>query len=618
VRTLIWIEGLLILRDLRAFVAGVAMVFLVALSPHLMLTWFGERPDLERELGLAPEVSISGDLGWTVAGPRPLWLSAEAGNATEPEAIVRFWTETGAEAGVHFEVLGILPGARLNEVSDVVKNAAFAERQIRAEALGLVGPWDEKLDVVFLEPPVPSSPLRWPQVPLGAALVLLAAAMGSLSWVMEAMPRARSGGWLESLAVMPLKRGQVVLSWMIVAGGMSLLGASVGLAGHWLGSGVSGQGGMGPRGWLVPFAALLLIPFQMLAFVSATDLRAAVMRSLWVLPGFSVLVALGLGLAASHPGWVPWVPVGGLVVASLGLVGPGGLPLTLGLATLLAGVCAWACVRSLEGRGSEVRAIGQVAERRARGNWAPEAALLVAVGVASVVAWSPGLWGQDIVRVLLTSHLMFYALPALAAPRLLGLPSRELLPRRWTGFTVLGLAALGVGATLGCGILAAALQQSLAPMNPVWTELMSRSLVPLSGFWGLVLLAVLPGICEELLFRGAVLALLRKGMGAPWAVVLQAALFALAHLYGFRFLPTFAVGLATGWLVWRTGSLIPAMLLHILHNGIAARLGEHLTLDLTQGATQAWLALAVVIGLASLGLAGGKVPSAEPWQQSKG
>jgi membrane protease YdiL (CAAX protease family) len=613
VKALLWTEWLLVLRDRRATAAGVVMVFLLALAPHLILGVFGGPPDLQEELGIVAPTRTSGDLGWVVEGPRPAWLAPALGTETTPEALVRFWTETGAEAGVHFEVLGLVPGARLDQVADQVKHAAFAERQDRAAQVGMLGPWEETVEVVFVDSPAPDPPFQFPDVPLGAVLVLIAGTMGSLSWVMEALPRARSGGWLESLAALPLRRGQVVLAWLGVAASMTLVGVVFGAAGHAVGGLISGETGWGRSGWLVPIAVLLFVPLQVLAFATASDLRASVMRSLWVLPGATVLVLAALICATSHPAWVPWIPVGGLVVACLGLVGPSALPLTLALAAALSLAAGRACVALLEGAGAQVRAVGRVAERRARGNWFPEAGLLVALGIASVVAWSPGIWGQDVVRVLLTSHLLFYALPALAAPRVLGLPARELLPMRWPGVGVLLLAGLGACATLSFGVLVTVAQQALMPLDPFWTKLIEDTFLPLSGGASLLLLALLPGICEELLFRGAVLGLLRKGMPGGWAVLLQAALFAVAHLYGFRWLPTFGVGLAAGWLVLRTGSLLPAMVLHTLHNGLAAHFGGEITLELARFETQAILLGAMALGVTALALAGkGRAPDRGP------
>ncbi len=611
-KALLWTEWVLVLRDRRATAAGVAMVLLLSLVPHLFSRVFDAPPDFQEELGIEAPVVVSGELGWVVEGPRPAWLDPGLGTAAAPEALVRFWTETGAESGVHFEVLGLVPGARLDAVARVVKEAAFEERQQRAAQVGMVGPWEETLQVVFLDTPVPSAPFRFPDVPLGAVVVLIAGTMGSLSWIMESLPRARAGGWLESLAALPLRRGQVVSAWLGVACTMTLVGVAIGYLGHLLGGRLSGETGLGPRGWLVPCGALLLVPLQVLAFATAHDLRASVMRSLWVLPGLSVLILGALVCLSAAPGWVPWIPVGGLVVACLGLVGPSSLPLTLGVSVAVSLAAVWASVLVLEGPGAQVQAVGRVAARRARGNWFPEAALLVALGIASSVAWSPGIWQEDLVRVLLTSHLLFYALPALVAPRVLGVPSRDLLHLVWPGARTLALAGFGAAATLAFGVLAHALQQAWVPMDPVWAKLAEDAVLPLSLPASLLLLAVLPGVCEELLFRGAVLGLLRKGLPAGVAVVVQAALFALAHVYGFKWAPTFGVGLATGWLVVRTGSLLPAMVLHVLHNGVAVWFSGRIVLDLTSLEFQAVLVGALVFGGAALARAGRGSGGREP------
>jgi len=601
------IELLLVLRDRRALLAGVLMVFLVACVPHLMVGWLDGGPQALLGTTLvvpADPVEGEGEVVWEVVGEAPAWVDLPEA-LSPPEALVRFWTEDGGESGVHFEVLGTHSGARLDDVAEQVKLAAFAERQRRSESVGQAGPWRQTVDLVFAESPVPPTPVRWPRVPWGAALVLLAAAMGSLSWVMEAIPRARSGGWLESLAVVPGGRSGPVLAWLVVATCMALLGALVGLAGHGAGAAVSGEAGLGPRPWLLPVGVLLLVPVQLLAFLTASDLRASVMRSLWVLPGFSLLVALALLLLGTSASLAPWVPVGGIVVACLGLVGPSSLPWALAVGLAVAAVATAACVALVDAGSTEVSSVGATARRRARGNWLPEIALLVALGISSVVAWSPALWGTDVTRVLLTSHLVFYALPALVAPRVLSLPFAELVPVRWPGWRPLGLGVLGVGATLGFAVLVTGLQQLVWPLDPFWSDLVEQTFAPMAAGWTLLLLSLLPGVCEELLFRGAVLGLLRKCMGSGPAIVVQAVVFAVAHLYGFRWLPTFGVGLATGWLTVKTRSLWPAIVLHTLHNGLAAWLGTQVELDFGSMAVLVGFGVAGGIGFVALLAAGG-------------
>lgn len=80
-------------------------------------------------------------------------------------------------------------------------------------------------------------------------------------------------------------------------------------------------------------------------------------------------------------------------------------------------------------------------------------------------------------------------------------------------------------------------------------------------------LAVTAGICEELLFRGFVTWALAQLLPAWWmALVLQGVLFGLAHTYqGARgVVTTGVVGLFLGGVVFVSGSIWPAMLVHAL------------------------------------------------------
>jgi membrane protease YdiL (CAAX protease family) len=54
--------------------------------------------------------------------------------------------------------------------------------------------------------------------------------------------------------------------------------------------------------------------------------------------------------------------------------------------------------------------------------------------------------------------------------------------------------------------------------------------------------------------------------------VLSALIFAVAHADPGSFAVLFFIGLALAFVRWRTGSVWPGMLLHLLNNGIAALL----------------------------------------------
>jgi ABC-2 type transport system permease protein/sodium transport system permease protein len=90
----------------------------------------------------------------------------------------------------------------------------------------------------------------------------------------------------------------------------------------------------------------------------------------------------------------------------------------------------------------------------------------------------------------------------------------------------------------------------------------------------LLTLAVVPAVCEEFFFRGFLFQSLRERLSG-WGVILTTSLlFGLFHvatpsvLSPERFLPSTFMGLALGWVCWRSGSVLPGMLLHTFHNGL--------------------------------------------------
>lgn len=79
-------------------------------------------------------------------------------------------------------------------------------------------------------------------------------------------------------------------------------------------------------------------------------------------------------------------------------------------------------------------------------------------------------------------------------------------------------------------------------------------------------LAVLPAIGEEILFRGIVLNGLRSRFSDLGAVLFSALMFALMHGNLQQLLYPFILGSVMGWIVVRTGSLISSMIVHFTNN----------------------------------------------------
>jgi len=98
--------------------------------------------------------------------------------------------------------------------------------------------------------------------------------------------------------------------------------------------------------------------------------------------------------------------------------------------------------------------------------------------------------------------------------------------------------------------------------------------------WLILLLAVTPALCEEVVFRGVLLGGTRRL--APWRVVLLNGLvfgaFHLSFETAIRFLPTAWLGIVIAWAVLRSRSIWTGALMHLLNNGTIVLLASVPTL----------------------------------------
>ncbi len=125
---------------------------------------------------------------------------------------------------------------------------------------------------------------------------------------------------------------------------------------------------------------------------------------------------------------------------------------------------------------------------------------------------------------------------------------------------------------------------------------------PLTDDWRVLALyavnvCVIPPIVEEMLFRGAALQSLRR-FGDGFAVVASAVLFGLYHANFIQMVFAFLCGLAMGYAVIRTGSLLPSILIHFINNTLS------FSLDMVEryGGESAMQSVNNIAGVALIGL----------------
>ncbi len=106
-------------------------------------------------------------------------------------------------------------------------------------------------------------------------------------------------------------------------------------------------------------------------------------------------------------------------------------------------------------------------------------------------------------------------------------------------------------------------------------ERMLKENAPTLGM-ALLLLAVIPAICEEFAFRGFILSGMQHGHSTRTAIVLSALLFGFLHVLMSIFQQLFnatLLGLVLGLLAIRSGSILPGILFHAVNNGLAVAMG---------------------------------------------
>ena len=548
-------------------------------------------------------------------------LIADAGSDPldrSPEALAILRRNRLATAIVHRELPDQRHGLILlrddanpktDEVQSRVQGALESWRkeliQARLAAAGLPASVVAPLETtpIALAPPAESVRTRIAgMIPL---LLVLLAASGAFYAAIDLIAGERERGTLETLLSLPVKRRDIFLGKLLVvcaAAGTGVvlnllsLTASVALLGAQIPasqtSGVEVAGLFAVGGGTLLLCLLVLLPLTVtiaaLALALAGLAQSAKEAQNYLTPMLlAVLVAAGVG---AIPGTAPnlaldLIPITGAVLALKDALQSPRLPwLHLAVATgaslvVAAVVMSWSA-RLLDSEGFRYPGLIRAGWGRFR-RWgaAPshpgglEALGVYALAVAGMTLGAGFFAGAQPAVLVAAPLIAFIALPALShawladlKPAAIGL--RWPTGRNWAAALLLLPFTICLSAAIG------GLQQSLVPKEVLTqgTEQVVQVIYGIRDQGGVVLLlicvAILPGICEELLCRGTLLSGLRAGLG-PWGGALVTAfLFAILHLSPWRFAPQFVLGLLLALVVYRTRSVLPAMLIHAGHNGV--------------------------------------------------
>ena len=122
---------------------------------------------------------------------------------------------------------------------------------------------------------------------------------------------------------------------------------------------------------------------------------------------------------------------------------------------------------------------------------------------------------------------------------------------------------------------------SLLPIPEIFSEMQMSQYEMIENFltsegvllFGLFHIALVPSLCEEVLFRGYILRAFEKSWGIVAGVVVSGIIFGMFHLQLGNILPLATLGILLGLMTWLSGSIWPAVLAHFINNGSAVVLG---------------------------------------------
>lgn len=175
------------------------------------------------------------------------------------------------------------------------------------------------------------------------------------------------------------------------------------------------------------------------------------------------------------------------------------------------------------------------------------------------------------------------AIPALLFSRLHASRWTSFLRIRRVDWTLVILSVIGLVALIPFVQWIAGVNE-LLPI-PDWlrrfeqsqTELIESMLMKEGGsiFFNLVVLALTPAICEELLFRGYVQRQSERSLGIAGGILFSGIVFGLYHLRLTQVIPLSVLGIYLAYIMWRTGSIWPAVIAHFTNNAFSVLLAAY-------------------------------------------
>jgi len=413
----------------------------------------------------------------------------------------------------------------------------------------------------------------------------------------------KARGTLEALLSSPALRGEIVVGKLLTVMLFSALTAALNL----LALGLTGYAALGrlpgfalPSPMAAVWLGLALAPmaalFGALSLALAAFARSTKEAQYYLMP--LMMLTMPLVLLPQSPGvelnlGTSLIPISGVVLL-LRSVLEGSYAPALRLAPLVALVTLGSCVLAVrwavEPFNSE-SVLFRESERLDARLWLRQLwrqrqatpGVAAAAGCAAVILLARFYLGMALpaprglsgmVGTTAVVQVVVIALPAVAMTLLLTRSAAETLRLRRPAWPAVPAAVL---LAVLLHPLAATAQRAVVALYPPgeattswlgqWQEWIGAA-TPSQKVAFVLALSLMPAVCEELAFRGFILSGFRR-IGSKWrAIVYSALVFGFAHGVLQQSLVASLVGVVIGYLVLQSGSILPGMAYHAVHNAI--------------------------------------------------
>ncbi len=536
-------------------------------------------------------------------------------DVTAPLAQVILPVEQGEPYRVRYRGARLEGSAALERVRTVIRRHEEARRADRFARLGLPPP-DQILATAVRDASTAEARAGDLLGRLAPLVLLLLVMTGGLHTALDIITGERERGTLETLLSAPVERRAVLyakgLSVLVTAGVSTVLALiSLGISTALFDMGLDGLDASLPPA-RIAMAGLLMLPLVVMLTAALMLLAARVpdyKAGQFLSAPAMMVVLLPAGLAALPEAelgpLLALIPITGIALAVRevlsGVAEPGLVLLALGAAVAHAGLTVRFAGQALTGERFLLGPPDRRA-RHARGDFAVEGVGLFLLAILCLWFFGQTAQGLDLTIGMLVTQILTIALPAVAAVAWLGRPIGATLRLRAPRMRDALLAVIAGAAATGVGQLVALVQSPLIPVPEAFLEQFGGQFEGFGLAQALLLFALLPGICEEILFRGALVGLMERRLGRLGVMLAVGAMFGLIHLAVPRILPTGVLGVLLTWAVLRSGSLWIPIIMHAVHNGLLFTLAS--TGAVAEDQQLPWYALlgasALAIGLVAL------------------